>query len=88
MKILLSTAIIAIIILLGLETRETAVARKISLTCVAAEGDGIDCMSFGPLGAVKPSGVRFWVETFIDHGVEAPRTVGDALLREVRFRAL
>jgi hypothetical protein len=88
MKILLATAVIALTVFLGLETRETAIAKQISLTCVAAVGESLDCVSFGPLGAVKPSGVRFWVATFIDHGVEVPRTLGDAFLREVRFRSL
>jgi hypothetical protein len=84
MKLLLTMAGIAVIVFLGLQTQETARAHKVSVSCVAADADGGDCVSLGPLGAVKPSGVEFWVTSFIDHGVELPWTLGDMLEKRTR----
>jgi hypothetical protein len=86
MKILLTVAGIVLIGFLGLQTRETAKARNVSLTCVAAEAESIDCVSLGPLGGVNPSGVEFWVTSFIDRSVELPRALGDMLREQTRGR--
>lgn len=88
MKTILTTAAIAIAIFLVLETHQSARAHQISVTCEAAEIEDAACMSLGPIGAVNWSGVRFWTTKFIDHGVQLPRVIQNAIrewIQALRF---
>lgn len=81
MKSILSTAVIALLVVLGFQTQESARAHRVSFTCGATEVENAACVSFGPLGAVNSSSIRFWITEFIDHGVELPNTIQN-LVRE------
>ena len=79
MKLILTTAAVILILVLVLQTRESAMANKISVVCEAAEVESAECMSFGPLGALNRSGIRFWATTFVHHGIELPQVLRDSL---------
>ena len=82
MKMILTTAFVALILLLGLQTHTTAQANQISVTCEAGYAESSACVSLGPLGSLNPSGIQLWTRMFISHAVELPKAVM-ASLRDV-----
>jgi hypothetical protein len=83
MKKILSIAGIVLVLILGLQTHESARAQEVSVTCKGEEAASPECVRLGPLGSLNPSGVRFWLKTFVRHGLELPQGVETALRSEL-----
>ena len=84
MKTIVTTAAIILLLVLWLQTSASARANRVSVACEPAEGESAECLSLGPLGGVNPSGIRFWITSFIHHGAEIPRELQDVLRDELR----
>lgn len=88
MRAITSIVIIALLAFAGLQTHAEATERKVTLRCAVTASTAEDCVSFGPLGGIRPSGVRFWAANFVDECVQAPVTLGDEMVARVRSIAL
>jgi hypothetical protein len=88
MRSIVTILVIVLVAFVGFQASETVKTHEVSVTCVAAEEQSSDCLSFGPLGAIRPSGLEFWAASCIDHGVDMPSTLVGMVRAQIQRIAL
>jgi len=77
MKTIIATAAIVLIVVLGLQTYESARFHNVEISCTAAEAS--DCLALGSAGGVRKSRIEFVAKTFIRHGRELPSRARESI---------
>jgi hypothetical protein len=86
MKGFVQAAAFVIVVLLTIQSYETASARAGTFSCAAAEAELLGCISLGPLGAVNPAHANLWFSSFVEHGKKLPNTAVK-MLRNMTHRS-
>ena len=84
MKTIFTMVCTVVVLYLGLQTSETVKEQKISVSCPMSEAENSDCLSLGPLGVFKPSGIKFWITSFIHHSTRLPVEIRDGVQNHIR----
>lgn len=79
MKAILAIATIVLVIVLGLQTYESARFHKAAIICDAAETSGPECVGLGSVGSVRKSGVVFVAEAFVRHARALPSEIRERI---------